>query len=241
MIAIPTFNSTQLDLTPTPRLIRSLLTSYHPPASSNSPYWKVLPLGAPCGTTHTRAPTVETLSSRNYNILSLPGGTIATVLDFFPPKDKFDTIVLFIGGNNAFNNQTPSTPPPREIARELSHLANRLLELARKVVILGIPFRKGENNHNRARAINIEIENLKSQNSWNFRGIAAKTFKDSYLQPDGVHLTPTEGLQPVRSALKKLLYKEFSKSADSAGHTSDPDCPSDRPCRCSYLTLPRRR
>ena len=177
----------------------------------------------------------------NYNILSLPGGTIATVLDFLPPKDKFDTIVLFIGGNNAFNNQTPSTPPPREIARELSHLANRLLELARKVVILGIPFRKGENNHNRARAINIEIENLKSQNSWNFRGIAAKTFKDSYLQPDGVHLTPTEGLQPVRSALKKLLYKEFSKSADYAGHTSDLDYPSDRPCRCSYFTLPRRR
>ena len=56
----------------------------------------------------------------NYNILSLPGGTIATVLDFLPPKDKFDTIVLFIGRNNAFNNQTPSTPPPREIARELS-------------------------------------------------------------------------------------------------------------------------
>ena len=99
----------------------------------------------------------------NYNILSLPGGTIATVLDFPPPKDKFDTIVLFIGGNNAFNNQTPSTPPPRETARELSHLANRLLKLARKVVILGIPFRKAENNHNRARAINIEIENLKSQ------------------------------------------------------------------------------
>ena len=101
----------------------------------------------------------------NYNILPLPGGTIATVLDFLPPKDKFDTIVLSIGGNNAFNNQTPSNPPPREIARELSHLANRLLELARKVVILGIPFRKSENNHNRARAINIEIENLKSQNS----------------------------------------------------------------------------
>ena len=167
--------------------------------------------------------------------------TIATVLDFLPPKDKFDTIVLFIGGNNAFNNQTPSTPPPREIARELSHLANRLLELARKVVILGIPFRKGENNHNRARAINIEIENLTSENSWNFRGIAAKTFEDSYLQPDGVHLTPTEGLQPVRSALKKLLYKEFSKSANSAGHKSDLDCPSDKPCRCSYFTLPRRR
>ena len=62
----------------------------------------------------------------NTNILSLPGARIAAVRGFLPPKDKYKTIVLLIGGNDAFDGREPSTVPEEDIANELAELAEEL-------------------------------------------------------------------------------------------------------------------
>ena len=70
------------------------------------------------------------------NILSLPGAGIHDVVNFIPEPDRFNTIVLFIGGNNLFDGYLPSSTPVDEVAVELSCLADSLFDVASRVFVL---------------------------------------------------------------------------------------------------------
>ena len=52
------------------------------------------------------------LEAGNLNILSLPGACVRHVYNFIPPKDIFDIIILFVGGNDLyfFKNQLRHLP-----------------------------------------------------------------------------------------------------------------------------------
>ena len=63
------------------------------------------------------------------------------MIDFLPEKGKYDLIVLFIGGNDAYERNVPSSVSEQDIANEISKLADELSLRAPKIFILGIPHR----------------------------------------------------------------------------------------------------
>ena len=79
----------------------------------------------------------------NFNILSLPGAGIRNVNQFISSRNKCDIIVLLIGNNDLAQRKSAryGTPPPKkkEVAIELSVLANCLLRREGKVYVIGIP------------------------------------------------------------------------------------------------------
>ena len=82
------------------------------------------------------------LQFAEFNILSIPGTRIGKVTaNFYPRKNQYKTIVLFVGGNDAYDRRTPSTLPALDIAKELALLVDSLCDLASSVFVLGIPHR----------------------------------------------------------------------------------------------------
>ena len=81
------------------------------------------------------------LDIANFNVLSLPGACVRHVYNFIPKNDSYDTVVLFIGGNDLFCNNLPSTKSVEDLAQKLSDLANFLLTKIKSVFVLGIPLR----------------------------------------------------------------------------------------------------
>ena len=49
------------------------------------------------------------LDIANFNVFSLAGACIRHIQSFIPKKDRYDTVVLFIGGNNLSCNNLRST------------------------------------------------------------------------------------------------------------------------------------
>ena len=85
---------------------------------------------------------IKHLNFPNFNILSLPGAQIRHLSEFFPPANSCDRIVIFIGGNDLFKGDLPSTQEPHEVAEELNNLANELVPLVnKKVYVIGKPNR----------------------------------------------------------------------------------------------------
>ena len=76
---------------------------------------------------------VRNLIFPNFNILSLPGARIGSVIDFLPEKGKYDLIVLFIGGNDLYERNVPSSVSEQDIANEISKLADELSLRAPKI------------------------------------------------------------------------------------------------------------
>ena len=63
----------------------------------------------------------------NFNVLSLQGACVRHVYKFIPKKDSYETVVLFIGGNDLFCNNVPSTKFAEDLTQEWSDLANFIL------------------------------------------------------------------------------------------------------------------
>ena len=79
------------------------------------------------------------LQAGNLKILSLPGASANHFYDYLPPKDLFDAIILFIGGNNLYYYTTPIDTLLRLVADQVIDLANFLCERAKTVFVLAIP------------------------------------------------------------------------------------------------------
>ena len=82
---------------------------------------------------------VRHLSAGNFNILCVPGALIHNFYDFLPPPEKYDIIVLFVGGNNCYEPKKESAIPAVKIANDLSELAINLKKRCKKVFVIGIP------------------------------------------------------------------------------------------------------
>ena len=71
------------------------------------------------------------LEAGNLNILFLPGACVRHVYNFIPPKDSFDIIVLFFGGNDLYFFKKPTTTPTIQVAHKIIDLANLLCHRAK--------------------------------------------------------------------------------------------------------------
>ena len=81
------------------------------------------------------------LNIANFNILSLPGAHVKHVYNFLPKKDIYDTIVLFVAGNDLFSGKAQSNISASELVQEIADLANLSLTRTKRVFVLGIPHR----------------------------------------------------------------------------------------------------
>ena len=81
------------------------------------------------------------LNIANFHIFSLPGAQVKHVYKFLPKEDIYDTIVLFIGGNNLFSGKAQSNISASQLVQKISDLSNFLFTRAKRVFVLGIPHR----------------------------------------------------------------------------------------------------
>ena len=156
----------------------------------------------------------------NTNILSLAGARIAAVRGFLPPKDKYNTIVLLIRGNDAFEGREPSTVPEEDIANELAELAEELGRQAKEIFLIGIPHR----SEYRFRSARVNREKQKKKGNWKYRGVCEKIYSTYHLGSDEIHLSPV-GLKSIKSIKKnKILYKKYSDAFNDEGHLTQYEC-----------------
>ena len=140
------------------------------------------------------------LQFTKFIILSIPGSRIGNVTaNFYPRKDKYKTIVLYVDGNNAYDRRTPSTVPALDIAKELAFLAVSLCDLACSVFVLGI-LHRGDARA-RASTVNAEIRKVAQSSRWKYRRVSEKIYCEDHLGNDGYHLI-AEGRRGIQSILK---------------------------------------
>ena len=168
----------------------------------------------------------------NFNILSIPGARIAHAQQFIPRKDKYDIIVIFLGGNDLYDGEYPSSLTGQEVVDELDQLGEQLCKLAKKVYILGIPHRGIYRERSSKTNKLLESKN-KSIRSWKYRGVSEEIFSEVHIGNDNVHLSPS-GISGVKTILKKrVLYNKYSNKCDKEGHLRYFECPFQT-CNCSF-------
>ena len=173
---------------------------------------------------------VKELDIANFNVLSLPGACVRHVYNFIPKKDRYNTVVLFIGGNDLFCNNAPSTKSAEDLTQELSDLANFLLTKIKSVFVLGIPLR--HSLPQRSKTVNALLASRKE--GWKFRGISRQIYSDKHLKRDNVHLS-SKALSGIGYILKsKILYKRFCPELEEEGYSHIIECKGT--CRCLSWT-----
>ena len=152
------------------------------------------------------------------------------VYNFIPKKDSYDTVVLFIGGNDFFCNTSPSTKSAENLAQELSDLANFPLTKIKRVFVLGIPLRHFLPQ--RSKTVNALLASRKE--GWKFRGISRQIHRDKHLKTDNVHLS-SKASSGIGYILKsKVLYKRFCPELEEEGHSHIIECKGT--CKCLSWT-----
>ena len=144
------------------------------------------------------------LNIANFNILPLPGAQVKHVCKIPPKKDIYDTIVLFIGGNDLLSGKDQSNTSAGELVQDISDLANLLLTRAKRVFVFGIP-------HLCYQAESIKnVNDLHSrQNFWDFRDFFRQVYSDKHLRKDRVQLS-SDALNGIIYILKgKNLYNFY--------------------------------
>ena len=136
----------------------------------------------------------EELDKANFNVLSLPGVCVRDVYNFIPKKDCYDT-VLFIGGNDRFCNNVPSTKSVEDLTQDFSDLANFLLTKVKSVCVLGIPLRHSLSQ--RSSTVNASLALRKD--GWKFRGISRQIYSNKHLRKDNVQLSSNALVELVLS------------------------------------------
>ena len=170
------------------------------------------------------------LDIANFNVLSLPGACVRHVYNFIPKKDSYETVVLFIGGNDLFYNNVPSTKSAEDLTQELSDLANFILTKVKSVFVLGIPLR--HSLPQRSKTVNALLASRKE--GWKFRGISRQIYSDKHLKRDNVHLS-SNALSGIGYILKsKVLYKRFCPEMEEEGYSHIIECKGT--CKCLSWT-----
>ena len=194
---------------------------------------------APTGTLLIADSQARHLKEGNLNIISLPGAGVRHVYNFIPPKNEFDLIILFIGGNDLFDDTEPSDTPAPQIANELIELANFLSERAKQVFVLGIPER--DRNKERVEEVNKILEKLAKRVpritpkvAWKFRSVSTYISGLRYYEKDKIHLN-SDGLNNLKNCIKeRILYKKYSKELNNKGNTNEIFCQTNQ-CSCPRL------
>ena len=167
----------------------------------------------------------------NFNILSIAGARIAHAQQFLPIKDKFNIIVVFIGGNDLYDGTLPSSLSEQQVVDELDFLGEKLFKLAKKVFILGIPHR-GSYRERSSKTNKLLDNKNKTSRNWKYRGVSEEIFSEIHLGHDDVHLSKS-GISVVKTILKKrVLYKNYLNKCNEEGHLDYIECPFKN-CNCN--------
>ena len=170
------------------------------------------------------------LNIANFNILSLPGAQVKHIYIFLAKKDIYDTIVLFIGGDDVFSGKAQSNISASELVQEISDLANLLLTRAKRVFVLGFP----HHHHQPERTKEVNALLASRRKSWKFRGISRQVYCDKHLRRDKVHLS-SDALNGITYILKgKILYNHYRPELQLEGHPQVFECCDV--CKCLFWT-----
>ena len=170
------------------------------------------------------------LNKANFNISSLPGAQVKHVYEFLPKKYIYDTIVLFIGGDDLFSGKVQSNTSATELVQEISDIANLLLTRAKRVFVVGIPHRHYQPE--RTKEVNALLASRRE--CWKFRGISRQVFSDKHLRKYKVHLS-SDALNGIICILKgKILYNFFRPELELERHPQIFEC--CEVCKCFSRT-----
>ena len=182
------------------------------------------------------------LTFGNINILSVPGALTKDVSPFIPPPGKFDLIVLLIGGNDLYNGYHPSETSPNVVALRIADLAERVLNVTKKVFVIAVPPRfptaheqEFLQDHELIRhlAVNQKLEKLSKEARWKYRALSEHVYSVAHVSDrDNVHLN-SEGISQIRVLLKtKVFYGDYSEQLASEGHPKVSECNRHSGCTC---------
>ena len=168
----------------------------------------------------------------NFNILSIPGARIAHAQQFLPIKDKFNIIVVFIGGNDLYSGTLPSSLSEQQLVDELDFLGEQLCKLAKKVFILGI-HHGGSYRERSSKTIKLLNNKNRTSRNWKYCGVSKEIFSEIHLGDNDVHFSKS-GISGVKTILKKrVMYKNYSNKCNEEGHLDYFECPFKN-CNCNY-------
>ena len=140
------------------------------------------------------------LDIADFNVLSLLGACVRHVYNFIPKKNRYDNVVLLIGGNDLFCKNVPSTKSAEDLPQELSDLVKFLLTKVKSVFVLGIPLR--HSLPQRSKTVNALLASPKE--GWKFRRFSRQIYSDKQLKRDNVHLS-SNALSRIGCMLKSLV------------------------------------
>ena len=189
---------------------------------------------------------VRQLQFANVNILQLPVAGVQDAYRFVPQAGIYDTIVLFIGGNDLYKGYHPSQASVDEVPNSIIDLAESLYNVPNRVFVIGItpqippePKLKAlkeyidDHEINRNAEVNRKLENRAEFERWGYRGLAERSFSFVHIaEIDSVHLNDY-GLSQIRIKLKdKILYKRFAKELAWKEHPRTFDRTRQTGCLC---------
>ena len=156
------------------------------------------------------------------NIFCLPGSQLRDLYRFVPAKDQYNKIVIFAVGNDLYNGYLPSTESVDDITERIVKLSNELLNVSKRVFVLGIPARfppESERelvqDHELIRhfAVNRKLEKKSTETRWVFRGLSDQIYCENHVsERDHVHLNEP-ALSRLRRILKqRVLYEDYSEN-----------------------------
>ena len=187
---------------------------------------------------------VKDLFTGNFSVLSLPGGQVASrrsgrfpEVSFVasPSTERCETFIIFIGGNNAFDNNIPTATPETLIAEQLKKLGDFTAVRCKKVYILGIPQRG--THCQRADEINKILTKVAKELKWKFLSLSKyihfRHLKNHHHKEKAhVHLT-SEGVNNIKKLIKeKILFKKYGKEFNNLGPERTFECDRDTGCLC---------
>ena len=170
------------------------------------------------------------LNIASFTILSLPGAQVKHVCKFLAKKDVFDTIVLFIGGNDLFSGKAQSSISASELVQEISDLANLLLTRAKRAFVLGIPHR----HYQPVRTKEVNASLVSRRESWKFREFSRQVYSNKHLRRDRVHLSSDASNGIIYILKGKILYNYYGPELELEGHPKVIEC--SEVCKCLSWT-----
>ena len=154
----------------------------------------------------------------SFDVLSVPGARPKDLWDFIPPPDKWEKIVLFIGGNAlehfvSKSGSFRSAEEPSQVALEIFDIAQDLISRTKKVFVVGVPPRGTSELQSEVLQLNAELNSLCGQLCSNiiFVGVSHYLYDLKHISKDHCHLESKAFAKVHKLLNEKVLKWKYSK------------------------------
>ena len=154
----------------------------------------------------------------SFDVLSVPGARPQDLWDFLPPFNRFEKIILFVGGNaledfQSKNGTFRSAQEPIEVATEIFELARALLLRTLTVFIAGVPPRGTEELQHKVLQLNAELNAFCNSQKQPivFVGISHYLYDLKHISKDLCHFEKGAFAKIHKLLNEKILRKKFQK------------------------------